>query len=387
MRKKMMLSVLALLFVVSMKSQSSSQAQGQQGQSAAAPATQGRPAPPNIPGTFVFIPKADTEALMGPTRGDRPARVVNIGGGANLGAYILHYPTMKNMVPNSFYHAEISELYYVVRGEGTALLGGELENPRWSDPNSTGTKEVTGPTVNGRMKGYKTQKWSAGDIIIIPAGVPHMIGYEVTVPNDILRVVVDPKRALKLVPTSEASMARLRAEGQVQGQAQTPAAPGKPAPPNIPGTTFTFIPKADTEALMKGNIADTPARVVHINNNSNLGAFVLHMEPRKPAPGPVGSFYHSEISELYYVVRGGGTAMIGGELENATWDDSNSASIRTVRGPSVNGTMKNAKAVKFTAGDILIVPPGVPHSVTYDVSEKTEIIRAVVDHKRSLELK
>src|SRR6266704_587245 len=147
MRKKMMLSVLALLFVVSMTSQSSSQAQGQQGQSAAAPATQGRAAPPNMPGTFVFIPKADTEALMGPTRGDRPARVVNIGGGANLGAYILHYPTMKNTVPNSFYHAEISELYYVVRGEGTALLGGELENPRWSDPNSTGTREVTGPTV------------------------------------------------------------------------------------------------------------------------------------------------------------------------------------------------------------------------------------------------
>src|SRR5947208_10905796 len=125
MRKKMMLSVLALLFVVSMTSQSSSQAQGQQGQSAAAPATQGRPAPPNIPGTFVFIPKADTEALMGPTRGDRPARVVNIGGVANLGAYILHYPTMKNTVPNSFYYAEIIELYYEVLGEGTAFFCGE----------------------------------------------------------------------------------------------------------------------------------------------------------------------------------------------------------------------------------------------------------------------
>ena len=340
-----------------------------------------------MPGNFVFIPKADIEALMGPTRGDRPARVVNIGGGANLGAYILHYPTMKNATLNSFYHAEISELYYVIRGEGTALLGGELENPKWSDANSTGTKEITGPTVNGAMKGYKTQKWSAGDVIIVPAGVPHMIGYEVTVPNDILRVVLDPKRAITMVPTREASMARLRAETQAQGQAQPPAAPGKPAPPNIPGTTFTFIPKADLEALMKGNIADTPARVVNVANNSNFGAFVLHMEPRKPTGGPVSSFYHSEISELYYFIRGSGTAMVGGQLENATWDDSNSASIRTVRGPSVNGTMKNAVAQKFTAGDILIVSPGVPHSVTYQVDEKTDIIRAVIDHKRSLELK
>src|SRR6266581_9556387 len=179
MRKKMMLSVLALLFVVSMTSQSSSQAQGRQGQSAAAPATQGRPAPPNMPGTFVFIPKADTEALMGPTRGDRPARVVNIAGGANLGAYILHYPAMKNALPpSSFYHSEISELYYVIRGEGTALVGGELENPNWRPENTTSFKEVSGPGVAGNIKGYKTQKWSPGDIIIVPAGVPHTIGFE-----------------------------------------------------------------------------------------------------------------------------------------------------------------------------------------------------------------
>src|SRR6266403_826921 len=326
--RKNVIWVFVPLFLVSITSQSSVQARGQaqgRGQAVAAP---GRPAPGNMRGDYTFIPKADLEALMGPTRGDRPARVVGIGG-ANLGAYILHYPAMKSATLNSFYHSEISELYYVIRGEGTALLGGELENPRWGDPNSTGTKEVTGPTVNGTMKGYTTQKWSAGDVIIVPAGVPHMIGYEVTVPNDILRVVFDPNKSIKAVPDREASMARLHAEGQ-QPQAQSPPV------------------------------------------------------PRKPAPGPVTSFYHSEIAELYYVVRGSGTAMMGGELESATWDDSNSASIRQVRGPSVNGTMKNAHAQKFTAGDIFIVTPGVPHSVTYQVDERTDIIRAVIDPKGTL---
>ena len=52
---------------------------------------------------------------------------------------------------------------------------------------------------------------------------------------------------------------------------------------------------------------------------------------------PVNAFYHSEISELYYVIRGSGTALLGGELQNATWDDSNSDAIRQVRGASVNG--------------------------------------------------
>ena len=98
----------------------------------------------------------------------------------------------------------------------------------------------------------------------------------------------------------------------------------------------------------------------------------------------MNSFYHSEIAELYYLARGSGTALLGGELENATWDDSNSASIKNVRGPSVNGTMKNAKAQKFSAEDIVIVAPGVPHGWTHDVAETTDIIRVVWDPKGSL---
>src|SRR5437867_5717590 len=291
-----------------------------------------RRAPGNMPGDFMFIPKADLEVLMGPTRGDRASRVVPIGEGAQMGAFILPYEKMKNDVPDSFYHGEIHEIYYVIRGEGTALLGGELENARWDDSTTQTYKSITGPTARGRMKGYTMQKWSAGDVIIVPAGVPHTIGWEVTVPNDILRVVMDPKSRLNRITTREQSIAQANPPAQ---QAQAPAAPAQPAPPNMPGTA-TFIPKADLQALMKGAIGDTPARVVPVANRANLGVFVLHMEPRK-ATGPVNSFYHSEIAELYYIARGSGAALLGGELENATWDDSNSASIKNVRGPSVNG--------------------------------------------------
>src|SRR5207302_4591844 len=89
MQTRMTLRVLLMLVAMWMSTQTSSHAQ-ERGQAAARP---GRPAPPNMPGDFTFIPKADLEVLMGPTRGDRPARVVNIGN-ANLGAYILHYPVM-----------------------------------------------------------------------------------------------------------------------------------------------------------------------------------------------------------------------------------------------------------------------------------------------------
>jgi mannose-6-phosphate isomerase-like protein (cupin superfamily) len=159
----------------------------------------GTPGPSHMSTNFTFVPKADAEALMKGTSGDRPARVMNIAHGANLGAFILHLEQRKGAQPaRSFYHSEVSELYYVIRGEGTALLGGELENPTWDDPNSDGIKQVRGPSVNGTMKSPRSQKWSPGDIIMVSAGVPHSIGWDITTTADILRVAVDPKRSLQI---------------------------------------------------------------------------------------------------------------------------------------------------------------------------------------------
>ncbi len=375
MQNKLTWTVLALLAGVSISVGALAQARGQ-----AAPAA--RPAPPNMPGTFTFIPKADLEAVMGPTRGDRPARLVNVSGGANMGAYILHYPPMKNPTPpSSFYHSEISELYYVIRGEGSALLGGELENPTWRPTNTTSFKQVSGPGVAGTLKGYRTQKWGPGDIVIVPAGVPHTLGFEVTVTNDILRVVIDPKRALGLVTSRAQSLAL----AQAQEPAERDTAPPRSGPAKMPGEA-TFISRTDVQAQMGPTRGDRPIRVVPIGNNANLGAFILHYETMKNEL-PVNSFYHTEISELYHVIRGSGTALLGGEMEKATWDDSGSEAITQVRGPSVNGTMKNYQTVKWTAGDTIIVPAGVPHSMGFEVTERTDILRVVFDPKKNIRLK
>jgi mannose-6-phosphate isomerase-like protein (cupin superfamily) len=160
---------------------------------------------------------------------------------------------------------------------------------------------------------------------------------------------------------------------------------GRPAPGKM-SDVFEHIPKSDMDALRSLG-GDRPARVLNIGNKYNLGVFSLPFEPRKPTAGqPLPSFYHSEVSEVYFVIRGSGTAALGGELENATWDDSNSRSVRVVRGPSVNGTQKNFKLVKWNAGDTIIVSAGVPHAFGYEVTEKTEIVRVVIDPSKSIEL-
>jgi hypothetical protein len=182
MHKRAIVSATALVFALAISVLSSAQAQ----RSAKSPA-------------FTFIPHTDLEALM-KTNGDHPARVVDIAKSYNLGAYILHYETRPTITGplNGWAHNDISELYYVVRGAGTFLIGGELENPTKDDPNSQSVKEVRGPSMSGRIKGYTAQKYVAGDIMIIPVGVPHLPGYEVTEKTDIVRVVIDPEKALNL---------------------------------------------------------------------------------------------------------------------------------------------------------------------------------------------
>src|SRR3989454_3022612 len=192
---KKAISILALVFAVSIPIGTSSQAQGQAGQGQNA----GKSAPSkSAAATHTFISRADIETLM-KTNGDHPARVVDIAKSYNLGAYLLHFdPRPPNTNLGGWAHNDISELYYVIRGAGTFLIGGELENPTKDDPNTDSVKTVRGPSVSGKINGYTAQKYVAGDIMIIPVGVPHLPGYEVTEKTDIVRVVIDPEKALNL---------------------------------------------------------------------------------------------------------------------------------------------------------------------------------------------
>jgi len=179
---------------------------------------------------------------------------------------------------------------------------------------------------------------------------------------------------LVLIVAITLSSAEAQNKGQLQAD-KSKAAGGK----------LTFIPHADLEALMRTN-GDHPARVVDIAKSYNLGAYLLHFDPR-PANTNLGGWAHNDITELYYVIRGTGTFLIGGELENPTKDDPASESVKTVRGPSVSGKIKGYTAQKYVAGDIMIIPVGVPHLPGYEVTEKTDIVRVVIDPDKALNLK
>jgi hypothetical protein len=79
-----------------------------------------------------------------------------------------------NSVPGGIAHDSQTEGYYVVSGGGTLITGGHIVNGRKSAPDAEVTKVLNGPSCSGIMAGDLVRKQvKTGDIVIIPAGVPH----------------------------------------------------------------------------------------------------------------------------------------------------------------------------------------------------------------------
>ncbi|MCU1382153.1 MAG: hypothetical protein JWL71_850, partial [Acidobacteria bacterium] len=72
-------------------------------------------------------------------------------------------------------HDQQTEGYLIVSGSGTLVTGGKIVNGRRSPPDSEVTKVLNGPSCSGTTVGGDVVKKmvKTGDIIIIPAGVPH----------------------------------------------------------------------------------------------------------------------------------------------------------------------------------------------------------------------
>lgn len=94
-------------------------------------------------------------------------------------------------------HDGQTETYIIISGGGTLVTGGKIVNGRRSAPDSQVTRVLNGPSCSGPIMGDDVVRRvvKVGDIIIIPAGVPHGwtdIGDHV----DYLSVRPDPDRVI-----------------------------------------------------------------------------------------------------------------------------------------------------------------------------------------------
>jgi quercetin dioxygenase-like cupin family protein len=136
------------------------------------------------------------KVVSAPGGGDREIKIVDMGK-YNLGVAVLRRGAIKAGTPmGAINHTKVTEVYYVVSGSGTLVTGGEVENVRALAADNELVTTVVGPGNNATFKKpAQSQKISAGDVVIIPAGVYH--GFS-EVPDHIEYVSVrpDPEKVL-----------------------------------------------------------------------------------------------------------------------------------------------------------------------------------------------
>ena len=96
-------------------------------------------------------------------------------------------------------HDATTETYIIVSGGGTLVTGGHIVNGTRSGPESEVTRVLNGPSCSGTIEGQDVVRRvvKTGDIIIIPAGVPH--GWtDIADHVDYLSVRPDPDKVLQL---------------------------------------------------------------------------------------------------------------------------------------------------------------------------------------------
>jgi mannose-6-phosphate isomerase-like protein (cupin superfamily) len=117
----------------------------------------------------------------GAATGGGAGRGAAAGAGAGRGAAPVGEPcgdqvgaTPAGATAGAIAHDQQTEGYLIVSGGGTLVTGGKIVNGRRSGPDAEVTKILNGPSCSGPAVGDVVKKVvKTGDIIIIPAGVPH----------------------------------------------------------------------------------------------------------------------------------------------------------------------------------------------------------------------
>jgi mannose-6-phosphate isomerase-like protein (cupin superfamily) len=94
---------------------------------------------------------------------------------------------------------------------------------------------------------------------------------------------------------------------------------------------------------------------------------LMHRPELRTAGSAPNSEQHEGVTDVYMVVAGGGTVTVGGSIENR----------RTVRPGEYLGPISGGKAFKLKAGDILDIPPNMPHATVPEAGGMTYVLMKV----------
>jgi mannose-6-phosphate isomerase-like protein (cupin superfamily) len=147
------------------------------------------------------------------------------------------------------------------------------------------------------------------------------------------------------------------------GQNINPTNP-QPTCPMCPGT---YIPKSEIEAYTQKAIAekliDQQVRDVDIGK-ANIGiGLVYRGKLDKPRPDSVAE--HDQVSEVYYIISGSATLVLGPDIVGKKRRPATMRTVREFNGPGHGGDdIKDGIAYEIKAGDVVVIPAGTGHWFT-----------------------
>ena len=130
-----------------------------------------------------------------------------------------------------------------------------------------------------------------------------------------------------------------------------------------PPDSATDITAADIETMIEaiGNSIDLQIKVAAISQG-NVAVGVLHRNRLVDGGGPPNGLIHRQVSEVYYVLSGGGTLVTGGNVSEGQEIPAGTNVVDVLIGPSFRATSEGGRAREISEGDIVIIPAGVFHA-------------------------
>ena len=129
----------------------------------------------------------------------------------------------------------------------------------------------------------------------------------------------------------------------------------------------TYIAKSEVDAYIAKavaeNLVDQQARDIDIGK-AHIGIGMVY-RGKLDAPGKESVAEHDLVSEVYHIIEGSGTLVLGPDIADMKRRPATQETVRLFNGPGNNGsTIRNGVTYNLKAGDVVIIPAGTGHWFT-----------------------
>jgi mannose-6-phosphate isomerase-like protein (cupin superfamily) len=138
----------------------------------------------------------------------------------------------------------------------------------------------------------------------------------------------------------------------------------QPTCTNCPGT---YIPVDELQAYTKKAIAEKriDQQVRDVDIGKSHVAIGMVYRGKLDAPGKESVAEHDLVSEVYHIIEGTGTLVLGPDLVNKKRRPADAETVRLFNGPGNNAeAIRNGVTYNLKPGDVVIIPAGTGHQFT-----------------------